>query len=300
MKANQISQTAAFVAIKFYGLTRMQKFRRLFDEDTITFYEKLVQSLPAPLKYYHYWLQFPWVRKIYTWSEELMLPGDLLHVVARKYIIQQLTDELINDGYKQIVVLGSGFDHLAYRYAQRNVSAIEIDTPHMAELKKDFFEQCYADRSHPEILTLHLPSDSFDTVLAQSTTIDLDKKTIIIAEGFFDYLTPKTVSSLLAQISKQFTNNVALISTHFSLDELPAFRRWVFKSSVSLVGEQLKFDASVNNFMDLVTDHGFTAEKIYNTHDIKHKMQQQTATDLPLLTGFYILRARQKQTIRNS
>lgn len=84
MKANQLSKTAAFVAIKFYGLTRIEKFRSLFDDSVVNFYDRIVQTLPGPLSYYHSWLKYSGIRKLFIGAEELLLPGDLLHIIARK------------------------------------------------------------------------------------------------------------------------------------------------------------------------------------------------------------------------
>ena len=82
MKPNQLSNTAAFIAIKFYGLTRDETFRGLFDKDVIRYYEQLVQSCPAPLSWYHTGLKQPALRHFFTFWEELLLPGGAEEVPA--------------------------------------------------------------------------------------------------------------------------------------------------------------------------------------------------------------------------
>lgn len=291
MKANQLSRTAAFVAVKFYGLTQDEKFRSLFDKSTVTFYDKLVQSLPAPIRYYHFWLKFSWIRQLYIWSEELLLPGDLLHVIARKWFIQRMTDELLEEGYEQLIVLGAGFDHLAYHFAQKGIASFEFDAPYMAELKRRFLDEKYEGNLHPKIISSHFPRDQIGRQLAEQSDIDPQKKTIIVAEGFFDYLSPVTVSSSLNQIRNYFSNNTALVSTHFALDELSPFHRRVFSRSVQMVGEQLQLDTSIAGFKEMLIESGFNISQLYGSQEIRDSLHHQVKTDLPILEGFYILTA---------
>jgi hypothetical protein len=292
MKADQLSKTAAFVAIKFYGLTRDERFRSLFDPSVITFYNKLVRSLPVPLSYYHYWLQYPWVRKFYIWGEELLLPGDLLHIIARKWYIQQITQQLVNDGYEQIIILGAGFDHLGYHYSQKGLSCFEIDAPQMSFLKQQFFQEYYPGQAHPDIITSHFSDDQPVPEFTSYPKIDKHSKTIVVAEGFFDYLNPDIVNQTLTQIRSYFSHKTTLVTTHFALDELPSLHRRVFKTSVRMVGEQLRLDASINIFKQILTDQGYNICQLYEAQAISENIQMHTKTMLPILKGFYILSAK--------
>jgi len=294
MKADQISQTAAFVAIKFYGLSRIERFQPLFDDSVVTFYEKLIRSLPAPLRYYHYWLDFDWIRRLYIWSEELLLPGDLLHIVARKWYIQRMATQLVDEGYDQLIVLGAGFDHLSYHFTQHGIDCFEFDAPKMAALKRHFLSNCYPGQPHPDIITSHLPADDLKSEFSDHPRIDPSRKTIIVAEGFFDYLAPETVSRCLQQIRQYFSHNPALISTHFALNELPSFYRWVFKSSVKLVNEQLQFDRSIDSYKHLLSEAEFEISQLHDAQEISTEIQKVTHTNLSVLDGFYVLLAHQQ------
>lgn len=289
MKANQLSKTATFITIKFYGLTRIPEFQSLFDDSVITFYERVVQSLPFPLHYYHYWLKHNWVRRLYVWSEELLLPGDLLHIIARKYYIRQLVNELYEDGYEQIVLLGAGFDDLAFVYSQKGCSCFELEVPRMANHKQQFFNQYYPDSKHPNIISAHLTENKQKLPLASDSDIHRDKKTIIIAEGFFDYLQTDLVENILDQFRHYFSNRPAFISTHFALDELPPHHRWSFKTGVKTVGEELKLHLNIKEFRKLLTRNEFPIKKQLDHQTMARKLQQEAETELPMLQGFYIL-----------
>jgi O-methyltransferase involved in polyketide biosynthesis len=292
MTPNKISQTAAFLAVKFYGLSRDEQFRSLFDDTVISFYDRLVYSLPAPIRYYHFWLKFSGIRKLYIWSEELLLPGDLLHIIGRKWVIHHMTQQLIDEGYKQIVVLGSGFDHLGYYFCQQGINCIECDTPHMAHRKRTFLHNSYPKSEHPVILNTYLPDDNLDDVFTNEQQIHPDKKTVVVAEGFFDYLTSETVNQSLQQISSYFSRTPALISTHFALDELSMFHRTVFRRSVEMVGEKLQFEASMDAFRNLLSKGGFQIAELHDSRAIRAKIHSQITTTLPMLNGFYIFRTK--------
>ncbi|MCW9706430.1 class I SAM-dependent methyltransferase [Fodinibius salsisoli] len=291
MNADQLSQSAAFIAIKFYGLTRNPDFRGLFDEETIRFYESIVQTLPRPLSYYHYWLQFDWIRALYIKSEELLLPGDLMHILARKWYISKMLDELLNQGYQQLLVLGAGFDHTAYYYRQRGIPALELDSPRMAKLKKDFFQEVYPSYPHPSILAAQLPEHSLSDILENQETIAPQEKTAIISEGFFDYLTSQEVSNVLSTLHNYFIQP-ALLSTHFALDELPPHHRLVFRSSLNLVGEKLQFDTSMSDFKSHLLKHGFMIDRCYRPEEMADQFVAPLDTKLDILNGFYIISAK--------
>lgn len=287
MKSDQLSKTAAFVAIKFYGLTRGSRFRSLFDEPVVTFYDRILQSLPKPLSYYRYWLKFNSIRKFYIWTEELLLPGDLLHIISRKWYIQRITRQLVDKGYEQIVILGAGFDHLGYYFSQDGLPCFEIDRPKMTQLKQQFYQEYYPSQSHPHIIT----SDQTSIPLPHKK-IDPDKKTIVVAEGFFDYLAPPSVAEALTKVRSNFSHSTALISTHFALNELPFLQRLVYKMSIRLVGEQLQFHTSADAFKQMLKEQRYEISQFFDTQEISKIVHNQIGTLLPLLKGFYILSAK--------
>lgn len=290
MNADQLSQSAAFIAIKFYGLSQDRQFRSLFDDEVVHFYESIVQALPRPLCYYHYWLQFDWVRTLYIQSEELLLPGDLMHIIARKWYISKILNVLLDQGYEQLLVLGGGFDHVAFRCTQHGIPSLELDSPRMARLKKNFFEETYPNRLHPNITAAQLPQQNLSDILKNQQSIEPHIKTAIISEGFFDYLSPDNVTSTLSALQDYFTDP-ALLSTHFALNELSFPYRMVFRSSLSMVGEQLQFNASVKDFRSCLSDCGFIVDSCYNSEKITEQFISPLDTNLGILKGFYILSA---------
>lgn len=291
MKLTHLSQSAAFIAIKFYGLTRDERYRALFEEETIRYYEKMVSFLPAPLSYYHYWLQFKWARLFYIAAEETLLPGDLLHILARKRFVERMTDVLLKEGYEQILILGSGLDHLGLRYARTNKPTIEIDTLRMSQYKQAFMDQHYPHAKHPHLLGCNLSEQPLSQILAHQEILSPEKKTVVIAEGFFDYLPPSDVHNTLSTL-QDFFSSPAITSTHFALDELSPLHRWIFQTSLRLAGEPLQFHTSMDEFEQILNGHHLQLSSCYGTDDLATRLNTQVEINLPLLKGFYLFTAK--------
>lgn len=290
MEKDQLSKTAAFVAIKFYGLTRWEHYRSFFELSTVEFYDRLVQSLPGKLHLYHNLLRSEWLRSFFFWGEEVLLPGDLMHILARKWYLEQMIEEEISKGVKQVIVLGAGFDHLAWRYSQKNIRSIEIDTPGMADLKRDFYKINYPASKKPAVIDAFFPETKISDVL-QHSSIDPELKTVIVAEGFFDYLEKVTVSQILNDIHSCFGKDTSLITTHFALDELSWFNAFIFKNSIRMVGENLKLNLDICSFQSLLKEQNFFIKYLYSDKTFEGQLQKKLQTTRVVMNGFYILGA---------
>lgn len=291
MKSDPFSKTAAYVAIKFYGLSQIEQYRELFDRDVITFYDRLVASLPTPLNRYHTLLKNDWFRSASIFIDEAMLPGDLMHILMRKYYISSTVDRLIQEDYSQILILGAGFDHIAAIYSQKGISCIELDTVSVLKIKQHFLEtNSYSNNKH----TLH-PVDINRTqlsyLLPSIPDIDPDAHTIAIAEGFFDYITPKKFSEALHGLHSFFNSELKILSTVFSLQQLTQFHAFVFKYAVKAVGEKLQLHANLEEFQNYFRKNNFLVEHLWDADKLKNDNPVLQASKMDVLPGFYILEA---------
>lgn len=289
-----ISHTAAFIAVKLYGLTRNPKAAVKFDPFVIRFYERLLLSLPIHLRWYHSGLKSKVLRGFFIASEELLLPGDLMHILCRKYFVGLRVQKLIDQGYEQIVNIGAGFDHLGAYYSQKGVPVFELDFQNMASSKRNFLTHEQMTNEYLHILDCDLENQSLADVIASSSNFDPDKKTVFVAEGLFDYLDRHPSKKLVEDICSIHSEN-KLVTTFFSLDELNGFHRWVFKSGVSLVGESLKFNISRNEFVDLLEEWGLSLTSEINHAEMRKEFVEEIGFRLPVLRGFYV----QEFEIRN-
>ncbi len=79
--------------------------------------------------------------------EDLVLPGDLMHLLMRKYYIREEIERARNEGYHQVVVLGSGLDYSAIRTAKFELHSFEVDEPDTITLKRKLVEEIHFN--HP-------------------------------------------------------------------------------------------------------------------------------------------------------
>lgn len=291
MKPNQLSQTAAFIAIKFYGLTLKPPFRSLFDKPIITFYDQLVSTLPAPLGTYHSALKKDWLRSFFMKAEEWLLPGDLMHILMRKYYIQKMVRRLAKEGYSQLIVLGAGFDHLSALWSQKGLHSYEMDSPRMAGLKQAFVKQYGYENDRLHIYPINFGEQALHSYLTSIPGLSPDKKTVVLAEGFFDYLPKTEVRKLLTAIHSFYSKDLALISTIFALDELNIFHRSVFRAGVQMVGEKLQLHYSAGEFRELLEDLGYTLAISHSNTEMRQQQLKPRNISMPVLNGFYVIMA---------
>lgn len=260
----------------------------LFPEWMKGFYEDLVCFLPKRLNWYYTALETTGLRKLFTFAEELLLPGDLMHIVCRKYYIQQLVDEALREGIEQVVILGAGFDHLGAYTSGKGLPTFEIDTPSMALYKAQFLDKHGYMNDHLYCCSVNVNTTSIEEYLLNHPRFDTSNHTLIIAEGFFDYLNLEQTRKLLKQLSRLCPNHT-LITTLFSLNELNFFHRLSFTSGVALVGEAIKLPLDRDGFIDLLSEYSYNEDRIISHQQMDAQYIQKTSIDLSVLKGFYII-----------
>ena len=284
-QSKQISLTAAFIAIKFYGLMQIPEYRALFPDEVINFYKKTTALLPKPLNRFHYLLQKKPVRKGLIYLEEFMLPGDLLHILQRKWMTHYIWQNSGLDEFQQVLVIGAGFDHLAAFTSQQGILSLEIDRNATSVIKNKILNK--SGRMNPH-LTLENSGFCDSRLSTHLQALSAQKNTLILTEGFWDYQTRADNQHILDQICTFFRGKITLISTIFDINKLNTFHRSVFINSIRTTGEEIKFITSEENLVRLLNDSGFMLDKDYEPYKINHLMNLINDTDLRNLNGFSI------------
>lgn len=288
MKKGSISYTAAYIVVKFYGLTLDPKVGKNFNPFLIDFYEKMVRFLPKHLSWYHNSLTSSFWRRLFIFSEELLLPGDLMHIVCRKYYMTLLVDQAIEQGVEQFVSLGSGFDHLGAYTSDKGIPSFELDMDFMVHQKQQFLDHSDLNNENLHLTPIDVIKQRILGVLNDIESFSPSKKTAFICEGFFDYLPLETTEEVLNDIKSLNPKN-QLISTFFSLDELNWFHRLSFTSGVTLVGESLKLPLNRSGFLELLKKTGFSIEQELSYDDMRKGLVEPSGIKLPVLKGFYVM-----------
>lgn len=291
----KISYTAAYIVVKFYGLTKDLRIAEHFDSFVLDFYKKMVSFLPSHLSWYQNSLNSPLLRTFFIWSEELLLPGDLMHIICRKYYMTNYVNEALENGIEQFVSMGAGFDHLGAYSASKGIPSFELDMDWMITHKNSFFKENGFSNELLKTVPIDFMNQQLSEVFSSQPSFDLTKKTLFIGEGFFDYLPLETTKEILSDIHSLNPEN-RLLTTFFSLDELNWFHRFSFTSGVSLVGESLRLPLIRSEFIELLKEVGFYVDKEIDHQEMNEDLVNSIGLNLPVLKGFYILNARIKQT----
>lgn len=285
---SSLSLTASFIAVKFYGLTLNPKIAAFFDPFVPKFYEDVVTYLPKKLSWNHSALHSKVWRKFFVWWEELLLPGDLMHIISRKYYATKALQEAIDSGFEQVVILGAGFDHNGAFFASKGISVFEIDTPKMIDHKRNLLQKYGYEYKDFHLCPIDPNNQNIKELLEENSSFNFELKTVFLAEGFFDYLSLESVKSVLNSITN-FDSEIKLISTFFDLAELKPFHRLMFKSGVTMVGETLKLPLRKKEFLNLLDEFGMVTESVIGYKEIEKDLIPKMGINLPVLSGFYII-----------
>jgi methyltransferase (TIGR00027 family) len=165
----------------------------LLVSDTATLTRRLLDAAePAP--WFDFALKHQAARSVLIATERLVLPGILLHWLARKSLLDSIAREALVAGCRQIVVLGAGLDTLAWRL-HRDCPCFEMDHPATQAIKRLAFT------GGPVLL----PADLLEASLARSLRAEPryspDQPALFIAEGLLMYLPPQRVSELMLELA---------------------------------------------------------------------------------------------------
>lgn len=203
MKDNQVSITAYFVAAHFLLLAGDRKFGQLIPDDAVQPLEWFLEEIKlgkSTLKC----IQSSWFRPVYRLIELLTFPGVTLHLAVRKNWIEQQVKTALSQGVEQVIVLGAGFDPLAFRYHQSHphVTFIEVDHPATQNEKKRVLIKKTMLGKNIHFLALDLKKDSLQDKLLQETEFDTNRSTLFVAEGLLMYLEEEIVKRILGNMAQ--------------------------------------------------------------------------------------------------
>lgn len=144
------------------------------------------------------------LRRLAILLYDRLLPGAYLYTIARTKYIDAILRQELEDGTRQIVVLGAGFDSRAYRLHKSFPDArfTEVDYPANSLCKTQKISVILG--SPPDNVT-YLPVDlnvePLGSALSRSGQDPL-QRTLFIAEGLTMYLTAVAVDEMLAYVAR--------------------------------------------------------------------------------------------------
>ncbi len=129
-----------------------------------------------------------------------LMPGQFEAFAHRKAFCEHQVRKGVEDGARQILVLGAGYDTLGWRLAPEfpGMSFFEIDHPATARLKARGIE-AMGPPSNLHLIAEDLGRRQLVDVLHGDPTWEVTAPTVIVAEGLLMYLPPEAVSALFEQ-----------------------------------------------------------------------------------------------------
>jgi methyltransferase (TIGR00027 family) len=214
------------------------------------------------------WSRGPFASLRSSLTERFSIPGIRTHYVLRKKIIERETREAIDEGFRQVVVIGAGFDVLALRLASEFplVTFVELDHAATQNAKRSAGER-YG--SEVAFVATDLRDEPVNVALKR-TTFDAEEQTVFIIEGVLMYLTEERVTSTLQSI-RRAAKACRLIFTAMESDGF-AGSTWLAESWLQQQGEPFRWAITPDNVDAFLTRLGFDVLRIYDAAEIRAEL----------------------------
>jgi methyltransferase (TIGR00027 family) len=221
------SATAELIALGTVFLSRDPRLGRFVPEKSRAIAELLLSGSAAGKLALIRLAGRPGLRGVVWLIERAVLPGILLHYALRKRFIEENARAFLEQGGRQLVVLGAGFDTLATRLAEElpAVTCIEVDHPDTQQTKRQALTARGSVRVH--LVPGDLARDRVGTALASIPGFVPDRPTFFVLEGVSMYLDEPSVARVLGDCARLGGPGTRIAWTFMTPDENGriAFRR---------------------------------------------------------------------------
>jgi methyltransferase (TIGR00027 family) len=164
-------------------------------------------------------VRFRFVRAAFAALERHTLPGIQAHYLLRKKRMAVWAEQALSDGFRQILILGAGFDGLAPGLAQRDpgVLAIEWDHPATQAFKREALRSAQVEPENLRLQGIDIARDDAIAALAASG-LRRDVPTLIVAEGLLMYLPRERCEQLLDSFRDWFAGTLRIAFSYMEPD----------------------------------------------------------------------------------
>lgn len=135
---------------------------------------------------------------------ESLFPGLANSIRARVRYFDDFVKGSLDEGLRQLVILGAGYDTRAYRIEglKGNVRVFEVDHPDTQSVKIEKVKEIFGALSdHVIYVPVDFETDNFGERLA-AQGYDRSLKTLFLLEGLVMYIPPEAVDETLSFIAK--------------------------------------------------------------------------------------------------
>ena len=214
-----------------------------------------------------------------------MMPGVNGAIVARIRFIDEYLLDCIKEGFKQVVIIGAGYDTRAYRFPEvkDNLKVFEVDHPATQQIKvlkiKEIFS---ALPDHVIYVPVIFGVDRLDKNLLENG-YNPDLKTLFIVEGLLMYVPPPAVDGLLSFVVNASGPGSSLVADYFSDSVIegtsPLKEAQVLRQFVENEGAPLQFGIEESKVEAFFKERGFQAVTNVTSASCKGKYFKDASCD---------------------
>ena len=164
-------------------------------------------------------IQTPDQVKVQIESYNNMMPGVNGAIVSRIRFIDEVVDQCLTSDFRQMVIIGAGYDTRAYRIdgVSEKLKVFEVDNPLTGEIKTKTIAAVFDGLpGHVTYVPLIFGQDQIEQKLMENG-FQKGVKTLFIAEGLLMYIPPQAVDSLLAFVTTSSPDSV-FVADYFPSD----------------------------------------------------------------------------------
>jgi methyltransferase (TIGR00027 family) len=148
---------------------------------------------------------------------------------VRHRAVDELVVRALDAGFRQVVIVGAGYDMRAARFARDGVRFVEVDAPATQEKKREILSRAVAPRVAVERAGVDLMEGTLEDALA-ATAFDWHLDTCFVVEGVVHYLSLPRFDALMAACARGHGRSrvvLSFIRSDMVSRATPAFARLV-------------------------------------------------------------------------
>jgi len=275
MKQGRMSQTALKVALGLVTLSVKDDWAQRLPPGLVDVSERLLLASGSP-GYGPRLMRVskqPWMIRIYQF-QDLMIPGQFEAFGYRKIFMQQQVEAAIEQGARQVLIVGAGFDTLCLRLAPQHtpVQFFEIDHPATSAAKARGIA-VEGQPANMKQIAVDLGQRALSTVLAEDSRWQSSLPSVIVAEGLFQYLTDDEVRGMLVDVATRVPPGSRFVFSHAIPGDRP-----VVSFLTRLIAEPWKSAVRSEDVHDYVDGTGWTMTSDVDT-DAAHGVERYAVVE---------------------
>jgi methyltransferase (TIGR00027 family) len=277
MKADKPSATAYLIARSTLFLARDPLMGRLVPERSAELCERFVDARPRLACLLDAAMSSKLLRPLSKALERVTIPGIKLHYILRKRYLEEIARDALLEGFRQVVIIGAGFDTLALRLHERfpETKFFEIDHPATQRVKRSVIEDRNSTGRNLRFISLDLAHGKLEASLIASADYQRDADTLFIAEGLLMYLEPAEIDLILEFIR---CHSGAKSVFAFTFMETQSDGRIGFRKSsravdlwLRLRGETFKWGSTRAGIKYFLAARGYAARELITSETLREK-----------------------------